>query len=265
MIVLHPHVDLDAVVCAILSGEQEIKFLPAGAAALPTELAGARVLDHPLGDKGRLDTNGTRHAAACVMPEAETAHQGMLLEIDEQDSTGMVRNPRFSLAELLAAARHTLHERGLRDEELDLALIETMRPFIEGLNLIHRKRKNAERLAKGARIETVGHYRVAVFSGEQPAEVGIICNQQYNCSMQVYANDFNLGVFRYPGRQSPDLKRLADRLPGWFIHTAGFLACWGSKKSPATAAPPSGTPQNVDELLEVMRQTFREPIKQIVT
>lgn len=260
MIILHPHVDLDAVVCAILSGEEpeKIEFLAAGAKELPAELAGARVLDHPLGEKGRLDGNGVRHAAACSMPEAATAHQAMLLEVDEQDSTGMVRNARFPLGAILAAIKTYLGEQGFEGEALDRKAIEAMRPIIEGLNITHRRRKSAEAVAKGARIEMIAQHRVAVFAVEAPVEVGIICNEQYNCSAQIYAQGHNLGIFRYPGRSSPDLRRLTEDLPGWFVHTAGFLACWGSKKSPATTPPPAGTPQNVEELLTILRRRFHQ-------
>jgi len=40
----------------------------------------------------------------------------------------------------------------------------------------------------------------------------------------IYVTGFNLGVTRYLGRTTPGLRKLQPRLPGWFVHTAGFLA-----------------------------------------
>lgn len=258
MFVVHPAVDLDAVVSLALLGArpEEIAFVPAGAKMLPPGLEGARVVDHPLGEKGRLDANGVRHAAACSLPEAEGAHPGLLAEVDEQDSTGTVRCPRISLAEILAAIKATKKAEGLNGDTLDRAVYEAFRLIVDGLNLLHRKRQEALAIAKMARIVEIGDFKVAVLTGEQPPEVGMVLNGQ-GCSVQVYSDGFNLGVFRYPGREVPDLRVLAKSLPGWFVHSAGFLAAWGSKKSPATSPPPKGTPQNSDELVELLRKVYR--------
>jgi len=334
--VVHPCVDLDAVVSlAILgAGPEEIFFVPAGASELPAELAGARVVDHPLGEKGRLDPDGVRHAAACSLPEAAGASPELLAETDEQDSTGLVREPRLSyarifqavkvaagedpiiprddreydsadfyeedptgmmrsarisLASVLAAVKAAVSVGGLKGETLDRAVYTVFRQIVSGLNLLHKegvrtslpskfypstrlildgmailsKRMDAARemiRTKGVRIEDVGGgLKVALLQGEQPPQVGLVLNEDLGCSLQVYSEGHNLGVFRYPGRNVPDLRRLAEKLPRWFVHSAGFLACWGSKKSPATTPPPAGTPQTPGELLKILWEILGPP------
>ena len=72
----------------------------------------------------------------------------------------------------------------------------------------------------------------------------------------VFRDGPNLGVTRYPGRVNPDLCRLAPALPGWFIHPAGVLACWGSRKSPSAGSPPGGGPDDVESLLALLLAAF---------
>lgn len=265
--IVHPRPDLDACVCATLVGAdaRSVHFLPAGATQVPDvcpccgkHLSGAeRILDHPLGEKGRLDADGTRHSAAMSMPEAKSAHPELLAEVEEQDSTGKVERPRFSLASVLAAIRTDASNRGFRDTELDREVIRAMSAIIRGLNLLHAARKEAHDVIAGAQIDEVGEARFAVLpEGEVSPQVGIVLNEEYDVSGAIFRSGYNLGIARYPGRDTPDLRKLGTRLPGWFVHTAGFLACWGSRKSPATEAPPAGTPQTQEELLALLKEVF---------
>jgi hypothetical protein len=266
-LIVHPRVDLDACACITLAGAapENVHFLPAGATEVPSEcpccgkqLTGTeRILDHPLGEKGRLDADGTRHSAAMSMPEAVGADPDLLAEVEEQDSTGLVQRPRFSLAHVLAAVRTDASNRGLRNVELDREVIAVMSRIIRGLNLLHVARQSAREVIARTRIESVDGVRFAVLPEEEiPPMVGIVLNEEYDVSGAIYAEGFNLGVTRYPGRTTPDLRKLQPHLAGWFIHTAGFLACWGSRKSPATSPPPVGTPRTQDELLALMRRVF---------
>jgi len=266
-VIIHPCPDLDACICAALAGADSgsVHFLPAGASAVPRvcpccgkHLSGTeRILDHPLGEKGRLSADGTRHSAAMSMPEAANAHPELLAEVEEQDSTGKVEHPRFSLASVLAAIRTDASNRGFRDTELDREVVRAMGAIVRGLNLLHAARKKAHDVIAETRIERAGGARFAVLpEGEVSPQVGIVLNEEYDVSGAIFRSGYNLGVARYPGRETPDLRKLADRLPGWFIHTAGFLACWGSRKSPATGAPPAGTPQNQGDLLALLKEVF---------
>lgn len=270
MVIVHPNPDLDACLCIALSGAslEEVHFLPAGMTKLPVvcpccgrRLTGKeRILDHPLGEKGRLDADGTRHAAACSMPEATNADPILLDEADEQDSTGKVINPRFSLASILAAVRSEASDRGLRGTELDREVVRTMSRIITGLNLLYTKKQEADIIINGGvRIVEVGKFKFAMLpEGDTSPQMGIVLNEKYGVTGHIYAQRYNIGVSRYPGHNEPDLTKLKSYLPGWFIHTAGFLACWGSRKSPATGMPPHGTPQNQTELLALMREVFGE-------
>lgn len=267
-IIIHPNPDLDACVCAALSGvsAEDVHFLPAGETKLPIicsccnrKLTGQeRILDHPLGEKGRLDADGTRHAAACSMPEADMADPLLLDEADEQDSIGKVLNPRFSLASILSAVRSEASERGLRKTDLDREVVRIMSRIITGLNLLNAKRQEADvAINGGVRIVEIASLKFAILpQGETSPQIGMVLNEKYNVTGHIYAQQNNVGVTRYPGRNKPDLTKLKSYLPGWFIHTAGFLVCWGSRKSPAKTLPPKGTPQNQAELLSLMREVF---------
>lgn len=267
VVIVHPRPDLDACVCVTLAGAspQDVHFLPAGATEVPSvcpccgkRLTGSeRILDHPLGEKGRLDAEGVRHSAAVSMPEAVNADPKLLAEVEEQDSTGLVKQPRIPLPRILAAVRTEASDRGLRDMELDREVVMTMSRIIRGLNLLHGAQEAARSYISNSRIEEVGGCKFAVLPpGETPPQVGIILNEEYDVSGAIYVTGFNLGVTRYPGRTTPDLRKLQPHLPGWFVHTAGFLACWGNRKSPATSPPPANAPQTQDELLALMRKVF---------
>lgn len=266
--IIHQNPDLDAVVCVALAGvgAEDVHFIPAGEKEIPVicpccnkKLTGQeRILDHPLGEKGRLDVDGTRHAAACSMFESQIADPLLLEEVDEQDSTGKVVNPRFSLASVLAAVRSEASERGFRGTNLDREVVRTMSRVITGLNILNAKRQEADNTINGGvRIVEIGSFKFAILpEGETSPQMGIVLNEKYGVTGHIYAQQNNVGVTRYPGHNEPDLTKLKRHLPEWFIHTAGFLACWGSRKSPAMVTPPKGTPQNQEELLALMREVF---------
>jgi hypothetical protein len=273
-VIVHPNVDIDAIACVVATGlGTKVHFIPAGAKELPKvcpchnePMNGfERVLDHSLGEKGRLDSDGTRHAAAIVMPETVEWDPALLSEIDEQDSTGLVRQPAFSLSRILMGVKAyiaSLWEAAHPGEEVPTRFIDensimAMRPILVGLNVIHRRLVDARARASSIPTVSLGAFKIALPSaGDPPFQVAEVLNKEYGCCAQVYHDGHNLGVFRYPGHSEPDLRKLTEQLPGWFVHTAGFLACWGSKKSPATSAPPAGTPQNAEQLVEAMRMVW---------
>jgi hypothetical protein len=265
MLVIHPNVDLDACLCVALADVplDSVFFLSASAAELPASLQPSRgqqpvrLLDHPLGEKGRLDADGRRHAAALSMPEASDL-QGtdLLAEADEQDSTGRVLTPRFSLSAILSAVRSQMLSQGHKDEALDRAILDVMVPVLRGLVGLERRRRQQLRVLDSIPIVQVGSFRLAVLDNVPDASgLGIMLNES-GVAGAVYRDGLNLGVTRYPGHAAPDLRLLSSRLPGWFVHTAGFLAAWGSRKAPATTLPPPGTPQTPQELIDVLQRVF---------
>ncbi|MDP3769769.1 MAG: hypothetical protein U1A23_02285 [Candidatus Sungbacteria bacterium] len=272
-VVVHPFVDLDACTCIAFAGAdmKDVHFLPANALAVPAVcpccggafLGDERVLDHPMGEKGRLDAKGNRHAAALSMPEAVNADPNLLAEVDEQDCNGRVKKLQFSLAQILRAVRFEAGHRGIRGVDLDREVVSVMSRILCGINLRHEASLHARKFVEAkARIEEVGSFKIALFpQGLVPPETGTVLNEEFDVSGTIYQDGLTLGITLYPGRKKPDLRKLAPFLPGWFIHTAGFLACWGSKKAPVTTSPPRGTPQTKDQALELLRKVFVKPTK----
>lgn len=266
MIITHVNPDLDACLCVTLAGArpEQVHFLPAGIEVLPEKcacgvaLAGALVVDHPLGNKGKVD-GGIRHAAASAMAQAALADPGLMAEVEEQDSTGKIAQPRFSLAKILSAIRTEAWVRGLGGEELDREVVTAMSRIMRGLNLLYAQRTEAEAVIEASQIVEICGFKIAILrEGDVSPEVGILLNEEYGVSGAIYAQGHNLGVTRYPGHEAPDLRRLGEKLTGWFIHSSGFLACWGSRKSPATCPPPVGTPRNQQELLELLLEEWAD-------
>jgi hypothetical protein len=263
--IIHVHPDLDAITCVALASVDVdyVHMLPAGIEKLPDVCPchgrpldpRERMIEDPLGDKGRLDPDGTRHAAACAMPEARFADPDLLAEVDEQDSTGKVDQPRFSLAAVMAGLREEGRGRGLRGQELDYYVLDLGSRVIRGLLALHRARQAADAAIDDVPIVEVGTYRFAILIDNGSPSLGIALARRGVCGA-IYAEGANLGVTRYPGYAEPDLRKLASQLPGWFIHSAGFLACWGSRKNPAQTPPPAGTPQTVHDLLQLLHQIF---------
>jgi len=109
VVIAHPWSDLDACACITLASvsPQDVHFLPMGATEVLSvypccgkRLTGAeRILDHPLGEKRRFGADGIRNSAAILMPEKKQADPDLLAEVEEQDSTGLVRQ-----AEVLASS-----------------------------------------------------------------------------------------------------------------------------------------------------------------
>ena len=264
-VIVHVNPDLDACTCVALSGvhPDDVHFLPAGAPDIPhtcpccgMRLTGReRVLDHPLGEKGRLETNGVRHAAACSMPEASKADPKLLAEVDEQDSTGLVRTPRFSLAQVVAAVKRDLSAQGYRDAEHNRLTVDVMSGVIRGLNLLHADRVAAEALVPGIPIVEIAGHRFAVANEPFGPQVAFALAARGVCA-SVYHDGWNLGISRFAGFDAPDLRLLGEHLPGWFVHSAGFLAAWGTRKSPQTCRPPRGTPRTQQELVALLRKVF---------
>jgi hypothetical protein len=271
-VVIHPHVDLDACACVALSDVplDAVRFLRADAGDVPPELAAARILDHEMGEKGIKDADGARHAAALSMPEASDLLAGDLLsEIDEQDFQGRVERPRFSLGLILAGLRHEYGNAGLHGETLDRAILEVMVPVLRGLARLERSRFSAQGAAERIPVVQIGPWIFAVrdkslpansslgnkaADSKAPAAIGLdMALEARGCVGAIYRDGYSLGITRYPGHSEPDLRRLAPHLPGWFVHSAGFLVCWGSRKAPATSPPPLDTPQSVDALIDLLR------------
>lgn len=264
-VVVHPRPDVDAVACVALSGasRDEVHYLPADAKYVPSVCPccnkrlppDTRVLDHPAGEKGRLAADGKRHAACAGMPEAKDADPRVIAEAEEQDLTGTA-TPRFTLREIMAAVRREAQGQGLDDREMDMLVMGVMVRIIRGLNENHALNERSAKQAAEVPIVEVTGFKVAILP---PGPVSSIMGKYLNergVAVGIYHDGHSLGISRYPGHAAPDLRKLEPFLPEWFVHTAGFLACWGSRKAPKQAPPPAGTPQTQKELLALLRKAF---------
>ena len=143
----------------------------------------------------------------------------------------------FSLARVLAAVRAEARERGLRDAALDREVVAGMGRVVRGLNLLYAERATAREYAARARIERVGDWRVALLPpGEESAPAGIVLNEEYDVSAEIYRDGTTWARGATPAgarRICADSRR---HIPGWFVHSAGFLACWGNRASPENDA-----------------------------
>jgi len=261
-VIVHPNVDLDSCLCVALLGDSDIHFLPADAKKTPSvcpccnlPLKNPKIIDHPLGEKGKLDKNGRRHSAAASLKIK--CDPDLLAEVEEQETTGKIEQARFNLARILAAIRTEAYDRGLRDKNLDCEVLNIMGRILRGLNLLYKFELEQEKLVSGIKLAKISDFIVAILpEGEVPPILGIILNEKWNVSCAIYKTGYTLGITRYPGRDRPNLTKLKPHLKGWFIHPAGFLACWGSRKAPAINPPPKDTPQNEEELFNLIKQIF---------
>lgn len=274
VVIVHPHVDADAVVSATLAGAhpRDVHFVPAGYTAVPERCpccgvaftGEERILDHPLGMKGELDADGTVHSAVASMPEAAALDPRLLEEVEQGDSTGIRGAPRFHFGDILAAVRVDAKMRGFFGHDQDREVLAVVGRIVRGLTRLHQGNLDADKVALECRVEGVDSFRVALIPERRSyAALSNVLREKHGVLVQIYADGFNLGVHRIPdpenpGNQTPDLRRLEPHLPGWFVHSAGFLASWGTKKSPKRERPPAGTPQTPDELLALMRTVYGE-------
>jgi len=200
-----------------------------------------------------------QHGAAAIELAAEMGVElppDLASEVMEQESTGFTA-PRFTLSALINATRTAFSEAGMRGDELDMSLVRIFVPILSGLIHQHRIKKLVRAYIRSTEKVSIGKYRFIITEGEIHPMVSIVGRELFYTGL-IYSSKFNLGVTRFPGLNKPDLTRLEAHLPGWFIHPAGFLACWGSRKAPAKGPPPEGTPQSINELVKLMREVFAD-------
>ena len=257
-VVVHQRADLDVVCCLVAAGvDQSGDYL-----MIPNDedvsadlmAAGARVLDHNSGDKGLVGLNGRTHAAVCSMPESAGFDSRVLEEVDELDMMGRCR-PRFTLAAVFAAIKNQVLL-DMHGEAADRECARRMGSIIRGLNAQDGQRKLARVVADGVRVDDVGGFLVAMLpSGGMVGLNGSLSTRGVACG--IFSDPRGtLGVVRWPQYSEPDLRLLADRVPGWFVHPAGFIAACGTHKAPKWTRPPKGTPQTSEELLGLIKEVF---------
>ena len=252
---VHRVPDLDAVACVVAAGAEpaDVLFLPVNMAALPDGCEDALVLDHPLGRPRQRD--GWRSVLGS-MPEAEDWDPDLLAEVE--DSVRRQSNPRYTLAEVLAALRSEAIMTGMVGRQLDRAVLKRMGRVVRGLIRNHEALREAARQLQDVEVLDLGDgVLVAVIEEDLHLHTagGVLGTRGIAASIWKRGS-CGLGVTRHRGFDRPDLSRLRDGLPGWHVPGGGSIACWGSSQAPVDGPPPNGTPQTVRQLARLVEQVF---------
>lgn len=254
LIVTHPHVDLDAASCVallVLQDEgrlEDVVFLPANEKKLPFSRDRCLVVDHPLGLKGE------RSALAELPGAVELLGEEFVKEVDRHDSGSGVDGD-WTLSHIFGAFRTGLTLRGFAPEEKDRKLLSLWCDFVRGHVSMRNQWKRASEAAPDVPLVRVGPYLFAASLRSLPPGTHSILQEQGVTGL-FYQSDRGIGMHRFKGEKKPDLRKMGDRLPGWYVDEREFLVCWGSKKAPMTSPPPKGTPQSMEELIELAKEVF---------
>jgi hypothetical protein len=247
MILTHMHPDLDALASAWLArrmrgNREEVRFVPASwpGPVSPQDLA----VDIPAGIKGRLDPATGRVSSAflqlLVRPEAGPFRRPLAplaALVEAQDTTGCgletlagrdIPEPvrAHGLPALIEAARQTLQD--------DARILEWASCIFDGILLQHDLREKESRQADAARWSGP----VALVEGDAAGELF-----RRGARAVVYSDGPNLGALRardetfHLGDILEPWLRARGQADGWFFHSAGFIACHGSRKAPAAKPP----------------------------
>lgn len=258
----HMNVDLDAV-CSVWAArrfrvlphadEAEIVFVPAnwpgpvpfGDLAVDVSAGGA-------GRKGEMESDGVVHSCfeGLVKRHASRDDQEAIRElvafVDAQDAHGsavrhLVPGASRASQSVLAFTGINAVLRALQSVHGgdDDAVIDAMFPILDGMLKTGRSRQRARLEAMDA--ERVGPVAIVVGAREYGTNAALF--EDHGVRAIVYVDGFNLGVVR-EGAETiradheviRELVAAAGEEKEWFAHSAGFLYCRGSRKSPATTA-----------------------------
>jgi len=243
-VITHKRVDLDAVACCSLG--LKYTLIPGNAAELEPTLGYYKILDHPLGFKGKASAYGE---ALFWSRQTREAHKNTPLdwlaqEIDAAD-TGKPIEGFWTLAELLEAnyKLEAWYEQALVYKQI-------------------AKEKFKEWEAK-----IVFHKCKDYIFVEIPAEVqGAIKGPDFAIYLQekhpdlvgaVYQDGFNLGIFRYPGKEHPKFEEAHKGLREWYLdHRSGWMLSWGTRKVPKKMLPLIGQPKTCADLVKFVEETL---------
>lgn len=223
-IITHVNVDIDAVVgtCVelinhdLVPSENTVGFVPASTASVEeNELA--------------VDIQARKHGNAPSYVGwqcADLLPWNVVEEVNQQDFYGGT-DSLVSLASIVNALR--------ADGLSDLEIIQAFMPIIRGFMKMVIQKNEAVKILATLEVVQIQGYEFVITSNNNNRFVGKVA-QKAGFTGSIFQSDTGWGITRYPGQNKPDLSGL--HLPGWFAHPAGFLFCWGSRKSPKTIPPP---------------------------
>lgn len=232
-IITHVNVDADAVIgsCVelirndLFPNETTIGFVPASTDVVATnELA--------------VDIQARKHGDAesyvgwkCV----DVLPWYVVEEVNQQDVFGSTES-LVSIACIINAMRTG----GLND----LEIVQHFYPAVKGLMMTKFLKEEAEHIFTELEKVQIQGFEFVITKHNDNHFVGKVA-QREGMTGSIFQSDTGWGITRYPGQNKPDFSKL--NLPGWFAHPAGFLFCWGSRKSPKSLPPPQF--ENLNEFI----------------
>ncbi|HPT08740.1 MAG TPA: hypothetical protein PLE28_03560 [bacterium] len=266
VIYTHKAVDLDAVASVwfilkfisprffgVKEEEIKLKFVPAnwdGKELKKNDLA----LDIHAGGKGikgKQDNDGKTHSCFMLLIEryGDDREKAILEDlayfIDQHDAYGYCEAKEFSRNNIknigcflsLNDCLHQLKAKFKDDEDVCRAIFNNL----DGFYIIKRNEIfNKDYVLKN--IEVVGQVAILVESNSRTHCASKIIFER-GFQAYVYINKHNIGILvrdtALIRADHPDIVKIIKEANekigdnGWFLHPAGYLTCWGSKKSPA--------------------------------
>ena len=221
IIVTHINMDLDAAssVCLeVIKGNTAIDLVELIPADCKERLPSTRyAVDHQLGVKGK----------GSALKELEKAEQilgkDFVAEVEAADTGDIKFQPRYSLGKLFNAMKSGVRASG--GGEMDLLRVWLI--FCKGVAEQQKEERRVEKEFINIKTVSIGSYRFAIPGEPLSPQAGIKLNEE-GVTGSIYQDGLGLGVFRFPGRTEPVLSETCSELEKfeWFIHPAGFLACW---------------------------------------
>lgn len=182
--------------------------------------------------------------------EKTNPHLRMLVEYaDAVDTAQWTRLPapfkHFTLGALITSLRCQGYD--------DATIIKYVCDFIDIMEPYMKTLYQSEETAKDIEIITTKRFKIAVLDRETPPAVSGILFDTYNIDFIVYQVKNNIGVIRNANLTEPSLTKLKEYIDedGWFFHPAGFIACRGSRKHPATT-PSKYTIDDIVSLVQTL-------------
>ena len=233
-IVTHVNVDADAVVgmCGelhkrdLFPNETTCRFVPAA-----TKVVGENEL--------AVDIQARKHGDADSYVGWQLVNDlpwYVVTEINQQDKYGSTES-LIPIASIINAMK--------TEGQTDLEIVQHFYPAVVGWMSFKRLETEAEIIFEKLERVNIKGYNFILTKNNKNHFVGKVA-QREGITGSIFQSDTGWGITRYAGpTRKPDLSKL--NLPGWFAHPAGFLFCWGSRKSPKVVPPPQF--KNVDEFV----------------
>lgn len=292
LLITHRHVDLDAVFSLaaarnFIPGARKarIVFYPAnwnggleGEALILDMDAGGR------GMKGTKDSDGTVHSCfqsiilKYAPEEVQQALGALVKYVDLQDTSGsviesLIPNLPFDTKEPLVATSLSMILKGLRNvlKQDDMEIFLRMEEIF--LGLLHNAQSSIRAVREAEKIPILHGGRVAVVSNAKYAETISILFRK-GVRVAIYINHQGIGLLRAASEplqlDHPEIRKVVEEareLDQWFAHSAGFIYCRGTRKSPSVSSSkvdPHDLARVVARLLDGNQEARRDAAMQSI-